>query len=131
MALTAFTSRLGVGQGRIRPQRATPASGEFLFVLGDEEPGHFFELALGDFAEVTQAVDVTGLALVRCALSFRVPPGAPPGLAWEASLVVDGQKRTRLLGRPGRECLVAEMAANVSKLSGVHTVGVRLELCIP
>ncbi|MDC0714223.1 hypothetical protein POL68_37525 [Stigmatella sp. ncwal1] len=128
MALTAFTSRLGLGQGRIRPQRATPASGEYLFVLGDEEPGRRFELAPGDFAEVTQAVDVTSVDLVRTALRLRVPPGAPAGLAWEASLVVDGVKYARCLGRPGRERLVGDMAANVSKLSGVHTVGVRLEL---
>ena len=131
MALTAFTSRLGLGQGRIRPQRATPASGEYLFVLGDEEPGRRVELAPGDFAEVTQAVDVTDVALVRCALRFRVPSGAPTGLAWEASLVVDGQKHARLLGRSGREHLVTDLAANVSKLSGVHTVGVRLELVSP
>ncbi|MCY1033251.1 hypothetical protein OV207_17485 [Corallococcus sp. BB11-1] len=131
MALTAFTSRVGLGQGRIRPQRTTPASGEYLFVLGDEEPGHFFELAPGDFAEVTQAVDVTDAALVRCALRFRVPAGAPAGLAWEASLAVDGVKYARTLGRPGRERLITDLVANVSKLSGVHTVGVRLELVSP
>ncbi|RKH04357.1 hypothetical protein [Corallococcus carmarthensis] len=128
MALTAFTSRLGLGQGRIRPQRGTPASGEYLLVLGDEEPGRRFELAPGDFAEVTQAVDVTGVDLFRAALRLRVPSGAPAGLAWEASLVVGGVKYARCLGRPGRERLVADLAANVSKLSGVHTVGVRLEL---
>ncbi|NOJ81149.1 hypothetical protein [Myxococcus xanthus] len=131
MALTAFSSRLGLGQGRIQPQRATPASGEYLFVLGDEEPGRRFELALGDFAEVTQAVDVTSVDLVRAALRLRVPSGAPVGLAWEASLVVDGVKYARFLGRPGRERIVSDLAANVSKLSGVHTVGVRLELVSP
>ncbi|WP_426749887.1 hypothetical protein [Myxococcus sp. Y35] len=131
MALTAFTSRLGLGQGRIRPERATPASGEYLFVLGDEEPGRRFELAPGDFAEVTQAVDVTGVDLVRTALRLRVPAGAPAGLAWEASLVVDGVKHARTLVRPGRERIVTDMAANVSKLFGVHTVGVRLELVSP
>ncbi|TQF11028.1 hypothetical protein FJV41_36365 [Myxococcus llanfairpwllgwyngyllgogerychwyrndrobwllllantysiliogogogochensis] len=131
MALTAFTSRLGLGQGRVRPQRATPASGEYLFVLGDEEPGRRFELTPGDFAEVTQAVDVTGVDLVRAALRLRVPSAAPAGLAWEASLVVDSVKYARCLGRPGRDRLVTDMAANVSKLSGVHTVGVRLELISP
>jgi hypothetical protein len=30
--------------------------------------------------------------------------------------------------RPVRERLVTDLAANVSKLSGTHTVGVRLEL---
>nr|BDT32009.1 hypothetical protein MFMH1_16780 [Myxococcus sp. MH1] len=131
MALTAFTSRLGLGQGRIRPQRATPPSGEYLFVLGDEEPGRRFALAPGDYAEVTQAVDVTGVELVRAAVRLRVPSGVPPGLAWEASLVVGGMKYARCLGRPGRERLVTDLAANVSKLSGVHTVGVRLELVSP
>ena len=131
MALTAFTSRLGLGQGRIRPQRAAPASGEYLFVLGDEEPGRRFELASGDFAEVTQAVDVTGVDLVRTALRLRVPSAAPAGLAWEASLVVNGVKYARCLGRTGRERLVGDMAANVSKLSGIHSVGVRLELVSP
>ncbi|NTX51838.1 hypothetical protein [Myxococcus sp. CA039A] len=128
MALNAFTSRLGLGQGRIRPQRTTPASGEYLFVLGDEEPGRRFELAPGDFAEVTQPVDITDVALVRAALRLHVRSAALAGLAWEASLVVDGVKYARCLGRPGRERLVGDMAANVSKLSGVHTVGVRLEL---
>ncbi|MCP3104534.1 hypothetical protein LZ198_37295 [Myxococcus sp. K15C18031901] len=131
MAVTAFTNRLGLGQGRIRPQRAAPASGEYLFVLGDEESGRRFELAPGDWAEVTQAVDVTGVDLVRAALRLRVPPCVPAGLAWEASLVVDGMKYARCLGRPGRERLVTDMAANVSKLAGVHTVGIRLELVSP
>ncbi len=30
--------------------------------------------------------------------------------------------------KPGRERLVTDLAANVSKLSGLHTTGVRLEL---
>ncbi|WP_338869438.1 hypothetical protein [Myxococcus stipitatus] len=131
MALTAFTSRLGLGQGRIRPRRGTPASGEYLFVLGDEEAGRRFELAPGDFAEVTQAVDVTSVDLVRAAVRLRVHSAVPAGLAWEASLVVGGMKYARCLGHPGRERPVAELAANVSKLSGVHTVGVRLELVSP
>jgi hypothetical protein len=32
--------------------------------------------------------------------------------------------------KPGRERLVTDLAANVSKLSGLHTTGVRLELVI-
>ena len=42
MALTAFTSRLGIGQGRIQTAKAT--AGEYAFVLGDAEPGRLFEL---------------------------------------------------------------------------------------
>ena len=35
MELTAFTSRLGEGQGRLQPTSASPAGGEWVFVLGD------------------------------------------------------------------------------------------------
>lgn len=131
MALTAFTSRLGQGQGRIRPVNAAPISGDYLFALGEDEPGRFFELAPGDHAEVMQAVDLTGVALVRAQLRLRVPASLPLGLAWEAALVVDGAKYARVQSRPGRERLVTDLAANVSKLSGVHTIGVRLELIAP
>ena len=34
----------------------------------------------------------------------------------------------RMRARPGRERFVTDLAANVSKLSGTHVVGVRLEL---
>ena len=125
MALTAFTSRLGRGQGRLLTSKAT--GGDYAFVLGEDEP-RFFELGLGDHAEVTQSTDLTGVKLVRALLRLRVPASTPAGLAWEASLVVDGTALARMRAKPGRERLVTDLAANVSKLSGVHTVGVRLEL---
>ncbi len=126
MALTAFTSRLGHSQGRIRTTKAT--SGDFAFVLGDDEPGRFFELAPGDHAEVAQTTDLTGVTFVRALLRLRVPASTPSELAWEASIVVDGAKLARMRAKPGRERLVTDLAANVSKLSGMHVVGVRLEL---
>jgi len=126
MALTAFTSRLGRSQGRLRTSRA--ASGDYAFVLGDDEPRRFFDLAAGDHADVTQSADLTGVKLVRAQLRLRVPASTPANLAWEASIVVDGNKLARMRARPGRERLVTDLAANVSKLLGVHVVGVRLEL---
>lgn len=126
MALTAFTSRLGRGQGRLETPKA--ASGACAFVLGDDEPGRFFELAPGDRAEVTQTADLTGVNLVRASLRLRVPASLPSGLAWEAALTVDGAALARLRARPGRERVVTDLAANVSKLAGVHVVGVRLQL---
>jgi len=128
MALTAFTSRLGLGQGRIRPSHAPTQAGELVFVLGDDEPGRFFELAAGDHAEVTQSVDLTGAALVRAVLRLRVPKTLPAGLAWEAAIVVDGVSFARARSGRGRERVITDLAANVSKLAGVHAVGVRLEL---
>ena len=128
MALTAFTSRLGRGQGRLATPKAT--GGDYAFVLGDEEPGRLFELAPGDHAEVTQESDLTGVMLVRALLRLRVPASTPAGLAWEASIIVDGAKRAAMRAKPGRERLVTDLAANVSKLSGLHTIGVRLELVV-
>jgi hypothetical protein len=126
MALTAFTSRLGRGQGRLATPRAM--GGDYAFVLGDDEPGRLFELAPGDHAEVTQETDLTSVMLVRALLRLRVPASTSAGLAWEASIIVDGNKLAATRARPGRERLVTDLAANVSKLSGLHTIGVRLEL---
>ncbi len=126
MALTAFTSRLGTGQGRLKTANAT--AGEYAFVLGDVEAGRLFELAPGDHAEVTQPVDVTDMDFLRASLRLRVPASTPTGLRWEASLLVDGAKVARTTAKPGRERLVTDLAGNVSKLAGVHVVGVRLEL---
>lgn len=128
MELTAFDRRLGTGQGRIEPAGATPASGEFAFVLGDDEAGHLFDLAPSDRAEVVQDVDLTGVDLVRAQLRLRVPAGLLEDLAWEASIVVGGVKRATAQARPGHDRKLTDLAANVSKLSGVHSVGVRLEL---
>jgi hypothetical protein len=46
----AFTSRLGLGQGSIRPTSLPAGSGEYAFVLGKDDPGRLFELAFGDRA---------------------------------------------------------------------------------
>jgi hypothetical protein len=126
MALTAFTSRLGQGQGRLETPKA--ASGACAFVLGDVEPGRVFELVAGDHADVTQSADLTGVNLVRAYLRLRAPENVPAGLAWEAALIVDGVALARMRSKPGLERVVTDLAANVSKLSGVHVVGVRLQL---
>ena len=128
MELDAFRSRLGVGQGRVSPQGAVPGSGDFVFVLGEDEAGRLFDLAAGDRAEVVQDTDLTGVDLVRAHLRLRVPASLPAELAWEVSVVVDGTKRARATALPGRERELTDLAANVSKLAGVHQVGVRLEL---
>jgi hypothetical protein len=105
-------------------------SGEYAFVLGDDEAGRFFRLAPGDHAEITQNTDLTGVMLVRASLRLRVPASTPAGLAWEASILVDGIKLASMRVQPGRERLVTDLAAHVSKLSGLHTIGVRLELVV-
>ena len=119
MELNAFTSRLGEGQGRLGPG---------VFVLGDDETGRTFELARGDHVEVTQVVDLTGVTLVRTTMKVRTPTSMPTGFAWEVSIVVDGVKYAGITLRAGSERSLEDLAANVSKLTGQHAVGVRLEL---
>jgi hypothetical protein len=128
MELTAFTSRLGEGQGRLQPASASPAGGEWVFVLGDEDPGRLYELAPGDHAELSQDVDVTDADLFRVDLRLRLPDDLPETLAWEAQLRVDGATLASARCKPGRERHLTDLAANLSKLAGVHTLGVRLEL---
>jgi hypothetical protein len=126
MSLTAFTSRLGTNQGRL----AEPGTsvGSYVFVLGDEAPGRLAELAPGDYAQVTQATDLTGVSLVRANLELRVPENTPASFAWNASILVDGNPHACASVRSGRSRAIAELCANVSKLSGSHEVAVRLEL---
>jgi hypothetical protein len=123
MELDAFTCRLGVGQGRV-----VAADGTVSFVLGEVEPGWGLDLTVGDHVDVVQSLDVTGVAFVRAVVALRAPASLPAGLAWEASVVVDGAKAGSLRCTAGRTKGSVDLAANVSKLTGVHTVGVRLEL---
>jgi hypothetical protein len=118
MELTAFTSRLGEGQGRLGPG---------VFVLGDDEPGRLCELAAGDHVEVSQDADLTGATLVRVALYLRLPQQVPTGVAWEVAILVDGVKYATLRPRPGSERSF-ELSANVSKVVGIHSVSLRLGL---
>lgn len=125
MALSAFTARLGRGQGRI-PSSEAP-DGDFVFVLGDVETGRFFSLAAGDHTQLVQNTDLTRVLFVRARLRLHVPLSTPSELAWEASILVDGEKAAWMRAKAGRQ-RIADLAANVSKLDGMHTVGVRLEL---
>jgi hypothetical protein len=121
--LDAFTSRLGLGQGRL-----PASSGTFEFVLGDAELGRWATLVLGDRVGLTQQANLTDVDLVRVQATLRVPASLPPTLAWEASIVVDGVKAARTSCAAGRTRRLTDLAANVSRLSGMHTVEVRLEL---
>ena len=123
MELDAFTSRLGLGQGRL------PApSGTFEFVLGDAELGRWATLVLGDRVELTQHANLTEVDLVRVQATLRVPASLPATLAWEVSIVVDGVKVARATCPTGRIRRLSDLVANVSRLSGLHTLEVRLEL---
>ena len=128
MEFTAFTARLGKSQGRISPRNAVSVSGEYAFVLGDDEPGRVCELAPGDFAEIVQQVDVTEHNFIYADMRLRVPAGLPAQYYWEVSITVDGAQMARIRCEAGKERHITDLAANTSKLTGIHQVGVRLEL---
>ena len=117
--MDAFTARLGVSEGRV-----TDATGDVVFVLGDLEPGWFHDLVVGDYVEVAQTADLTGIALVRARGTFRAPAAG----AWRLALRVGGLEVAGLAGWPGRTRAVTDLAANVSAASGPTEVAIRLTL---
>ena len=128
MGRTAFDIALGRTQGRLQPEGFPPVTGEYAFVLGSDEPGHLCLLNSGDYSEVTQDVDCTGIDFVRVRLRLRTPASLPAGHFWEASLLVDGVKQASMVLDANRIRDRADMAGNVSKLAGTHPVAFRLEL---
>ena len=125
MEFDAFTCRLGVEQGRL-----VQSDGSVSFVLGARSAGRVFELASGDYAEIAQSADLSGTSLIRANMRISVPNSLPVGLAWEVSLLVDGTKRAKTRCVAGRSRAITDLAMNVSKLSGVHEVALRLELVV-
>ena len=122
MELTAFNARLGFTQGRLQ------SGDEFEFVLGDNLPGYEYNLEPGDHAEIVQETDLTDVTLVNTEGCLEVREDLPANLAWEVSIVVDGTKYSRTTISLESTKHLTDLAANVSKISGMHLVGVRLEL---
>ena len=81
-----------------------------------------------DRVQVLQTLDLTDVTLIRVTGEFRAPATMPPGLVWEVSIVVDGQKHATLRCEAGRHRVIRDLAANVAPFLGMHEVGVRLEL---
>ena len=122
MEFDAFSARLGLSQGRVE------INGDHVFVLGNDHTGYLHDLKPGDFSEVKQESDLTDVDLVRADLVLRVPDSLPPEFYWEVSIVVSGNELAAATSSPGRTRQLHDLAANVSKLNGLHQVGVRLQL---
>ncbi len=125
MALTAFTCRLGESQGRLP---AAGSANDYVLVLGDQSPGRFAHLVAGDHVEVAQDADLSDVALICANLELTVPKSVPAGLTWSASILIDDAPVACAEGRPGQVRAIADLAANVARLKGVHRVALRLEL---
>ncbi len=124
--LTPFHAAFGTSQGRVAPANAAPEVGERVFVLGSDEPGRVVRIAVGDFVEVEQVADVTGVVFLNARARVRVPT-LPGDLAWTLSLVRFGDvERVIPLYR---DLLLTDMAIHVGSLwTGDQRFGFRLEL---
>lgn len=125
--MTPFNSRLDTEQGRVAPTAAALAAGVYAMVLGSDFDGRLADLAPGDFVHVVQDVDITGVHVLRASMALRTPDDVPDGWAWRASITVDGTVAGQALGWK-KKIRRPDIAANVSKLDGIHTIGLRLDL---
>jgi hypothetical protein len=87
-----------------------------------------FGLKVGDCQQVFQDIDLTGANLIRVAFNFDVPTALPEGYVWEVSILVDDVKKSRMTMNTVRSRTRCDMAANVSKINGIHKVEFRLAL---
>lgn len=68
----------GTLEGRILPENADAQDGDYVFVLGsDQSPLPELMLQVGDFVQVEQAFDMTGVDLVRFRLKMRTGDNPP------------------------------------------------------
>ncbi len=121
MAIDFFNYKLGISQGRMKDQD------HYVFVLGDAERGNIGYLTQDDYAEIVQDTDLTDVDFIRTEVVADVPDEMPDSYHWEVSIAVDSVKFSSVLCEPGRQRRVTDLAANVSKMAGVHEVSVRLE----
>lgn len=128
MALTTWNRELGTTQGRVAPRGYSPAQGTYAFVLGRDLPGLLQTLKVGDFVEARQTADFGDTKLVRFRARMRPPTSVPAGVAWKASLRIDGVEHASTLLLPGRTRDRVDLASNVSKLAGNHELAFRLSL---
>lgn len=74
--LSPFKAQYGIRQGRIQPSVFPPADGAYAFVFGSELPGRS-SFTLGDFVQIEQALDLTGIKTLSFALAVKIPPDLP------------------------------------------------------
>lgn len=124
--LVPFDFAAGSSQGRLAPPaNATPFDGDAMFVLGSDLEGVIERIGVGDFVEVDQVGDVTGVTIARVKARVRVPLLAGD-LVWRLSVTLDGAAvySTNLY----RDLDALDLGIPIGALTGNHRLGVRLEL---
>ncbi len=125
--LNAWTRELGATQGRIVPVNFDPVDGDWVFCLGRDLAGLEQDVNIGDFVQIEQTADFDTTEVVEVSVRARGATALPAGHSWKFSLRIDGSERASRTLRDGEE-VDQKLAANVSQLSGDHTLAFRLEL---
>lgn len=122
---TPFDYAMGVNQGRKAPGEGTPPHGDYIFCLGIDGESPSFEFGDEDYGEVYQDIDVSAVVLVRGILRLKKKP-VEQDVRWWFAFTVDGVEVTRrTYVEPKRTRTRNDLAANVSKLEGIHRIGFR------
>jgi len=91
VGLNAFEYELSSFEGRIKPENAGPASGDYLFCLGsDRVAEQLHDLAVGDHADLEQSIDLTGVNFVKATWRVRQPSIVPLAMAITSPRVMVG-----------------------------------------
>ncbi len=128
MATTLFQRALGQTQGRIEPVGFVPMEGTHAFVLGSDTPGVFGRFMPGDYAEVAQTLDLTGMSFVRFAAALRGPSVAPVRGSWRFAVLLGGVEQYSEPLPVGTLQTRFDRVLDVSKRSGLADLSFRLEL---
>ncbi len=123
---TAFDRYPAHRSARVKPS-AGALGGDYSFVLGSDQAGEVFTFATGDYTEVSQDVDATDLALVTFTARLRGMAAAGTQrwfFTWRVDGVVQGTREVL----PARTVLLVNLAFDVSQITGMHTLALRLEV---
>lgn len=126
MGLNAWNRFPGVRNGRVQPASHL-FQGDNVFILGDYIAADPQRLEPGDYTEISQTGDLTGIQTVTFRGRLRGPASIPQGRSWRASLMIDGVEAVGRDIPDNRVIDVTTLTANTSKLvAGNHTITFRL-----
>lgn len=127
MSLNAFNREFGDNQGRCEPDNFS-SDGAYSLVLGHDEPLTFARLRVGDFISVFQTSDIGTTKVLKARVRCRGPEFMPGTTKWRFSLYVDGVEKTHRICTPESLTDYVSLAANLSGLTGVHSIAFALKL---
>jgi hypothetical protein len=125
MANEEGTLVAGHRAGRIQPSEWTPPDGDWCFLIGSENADVEEDVEIGDVFGVEQEVYIGDVRTITFAMKLRNTTTA--GIDFKASFLVGGTEIWSEQIALGATREYAKRTINVSHLTGVQTVALRLE----